>query len=90
VSLFDQPLGKQKLVRLSATLIRRIQDYDYDRSGGFQGHTKKVLKRIEDGVLAYDDEFLGQTWRYAWRYGEGGWQNVCRSILSEIQHSVEP
>jgi len=84
--LFGKPVGKCRQVNLAPDLIDRIHQYAYGgASGGHQGFSQEILGCIEAGDLSYDDEMLGKAWRYAYCYGEGGWQNMFRAILSAIR-----
>lgn len=53
-------------------------------TGGFQGHARRVMNAIDKGWLELSDDLIGQTYRYAYCYGDGGWQNVCKALLSCI------
>lgn len=85
--LFGQPLieGKQRSVPAGPILIGRLDDLEYQRSGGFQNHTRETRRRIVDGLIHFDDAYIGATWRYAHCYGRGGWQDVCKMILRRIE-----
>lgn len=88
--LFGDSIPKPRkgvcVVCVGEALFNEIQAHAVaaaDRSGGFQSHIIETSKRLLDSdMLEIDDEFIGKTFRYAWRYGEGGWQNICRRILA--------
>lgn len=80
--LFGTPVGKLRYVQLDRDMVEKLRQYAYGgASGGHQGFSQEILSCIEGGNLAYDDAMLGKIWRYAYCYGEGGWQNMFRAIL---------
>ena len=88
--MYGKPEGQQRLVKLSSSLIQTLEDYAYgDAPGGHQGFSREILERIEQGVLSFDDALIGKAWRYAYCYGEGGWQNVFKRVLESIRHPSE-
>lgn len=72
-------------IALPNNLQVKLQAAYNKATGGFQGHARRVIEAtLEDGRLQVDDELIGQTYRYAYCYGQGGWQNVCKALLSCI------
>ena len=69
---------------LTKGMVKDIKAYLYDRSGGFQGHVKETWKRINDGVLTWDDTYIGRTWRHAYIYTSGGWNKLCQRLLARM------
>ena len=90
--LFGKPIveGKQHTVLLPTNVVQRIHAIQKERSGGFQNHARATLNRLHDcTALDWDDTFLGQTCRYAWLYGTGGWQDICKSIIHAIKEGEQ-
>ena len=59
------------------------------RRGGFQDWVMETVTRlaIVSGELDADDCYIGKTYRYSLRYGEGGWQEIFRAILNGMGNS---
>lgn len=77
-------------VPLSDRLQVKLQRGYNQATGGFQGHARRVMLAVTDGRLEVTDDLIGQTYRYAYCYGNGGWQNVCKSLLSAIAFELNP
>lgn len=75
---------KEWNIALPSNLQGKLERGYNKATGGFQGHARRVMEKITDGRLQVDDDLIGQTYRYAYCYGKGGWQNVCQALLSCI------
>ena len=57
-------------------------------SGGYQALVQEIQKRQVGGELAVDDALVERIEHYAFDYGSGGWQQLLRDLLAEIESSA--
>jgi hypothetical protein len=57
-------------------------------AGGYQTLVQEIQKRLEGDKLAVDDVLMERIEHYAFDYGAGGWQQLLRDLLAEIESSA--
>lgn len=57
-------------------------------AGGYQTLVQEIQKRLEGDKLAVDDALMERIEHYAFDYGTGGWQQLLRDLLAEIESSA--
>lgn len=53
--------------------------------GGFQSLVRALQSRLSGRFLEVDDDTREQIEHYAYDYGSGGWQDLLRQLLEEIE-----
>ena len=72
------------MIVLSDALRARLSSETVGR-GGYQ---TLVQKRLHGTKLVADDELVERIEHYAFDYGSGGWQQLLRDLLGEIESSA--
>ena len=57
-------------------------------TGGYQALVRDIQARLEGDELAVDDMLVERITHYAFDYGSGGWQQLLRDLLKEIETSA--
>jgi hypothetical protein len=65
--------------RLSASVVG---------AGGYQTLVQEIQKRLDGDKLVVDDGLLERIEHFAFDYGSGGWQQLLRDLLAEIESSA--
>lgn len=78
-------------VKLSESLLQRIREREVSGEGGFQELVRKLQKDCikEDGYLELPSDLRQRVEHYAYAYGSGGWQNLLRELVAEIDQSEQ-
>ncbi len=78
-----------KRIKLSDALWKRLQE-PITGEGGFQALARKLQHdNLKDGEIEIDDEVRRRLIHYAYAYGSGGWQNLFKDLLAEIDAAAE-
>jgi hypothetical protein len=57
-------------------------------TGGYQTLVKEIQRRLRGDELPVDDALVERIEHYAFDYGTGGWQQLLRDLLAEIESSA--
>lgn len=57
-------------------------------AGGYQSLVQEIQRRLQGDTLTVDDELVERIEHYAFDYGSGGWQQLLRELLAEIESSA--
>ena len=75
------------MIVLSDALRARLSSETVGR-GGYQTLVREIQKRLHGTKLVADDELVERIEHYAFDYGSGGWQQLLRDLLGEIESSA--
>lgn len=77
--------GSDVTYALTEPMAEGIQHYVTQDTGGWQEIMREINRRMrktESGyLLTVDAEVIAKVERYAYDYGNGGWQNALRAVL---------
>jgi hypothetical protein len=70
---------------LSEATLRALARVQYTRAGGPQDVMRELWARVTvpEGQLTLEDEDLLKVYRYAYKYGQGGYQIAARLVLAD-------
>ncbi len=71
-------------IALPPDLIARLQEKPRG-TGGFQSLVADISRRLSGSVLEVDSELRERIEHYAYDFGAGGWQDLLRTLLQQIE-----
>lgn len=70
---------------LSLETIVALERVQYERHGGPQDVMRELWRRVTEpaGDITLEDDELLKVYRYAYKYGQGGYQHAARLLLED-------
>jgi hypothetical protein len=85
--ILDRMSSSTRTIVLSKPLQERLSAPTAG-AGGYQTLVQEIQKRLERERLDVDDALVERIEHYAFDYGAGGWQQLLRDLLAEIESSA--